>query len=154
MAIKISTGLANSLLGSGAVRSVLEGASGMALDIFAGTRPDSPDSAPGSGATLLCTLTLAAGANGIHFETGTITGLKLTKKASEVWRGLIVTEGTATWYRLRQYGDNNALSTALPRVDGSVGTSGTDLTLTSVSMKVGAPVELGEYELAMPQSQV
>lgn len=54
--------------------------------------------------------------------------------------------GTATWFRLVKTDGTTVL------MDGSVGTSGADLNLNSVSIVAGGPVSCSAFTITMPRS--
>jgi hypothetical protein len=89
------------------------------LKIYAGSQPANPDAGDG-GATVLATLTcgspFAAGA-----ASGVLTASAITQDSSADGTG------TAAWFRITTSGGT-------AKVDGTVGTSGTDLILDSVSI--------------------
>jgi hypothetical protein len=130
--LTMSTGLANAMatdFGLGAMMS------GGVIYVYDGTRPPSPDQAPGVGNTLLGKITTAGlvfisdtdpNAAGLLFTWVSPGGLMndgdwiLTGEAS----------GTATWFRwFWHYTDPNATSTYYPRIDGDVGVTEGDLIL-------------------------
>jgi len=98
------------------------GASGL-LRIYDGTRP----STGGTATTLLVTLTLnstfAPAASGGVLTLNSITS------------GTAVATATATWFRILTSG-------AATVIDGSVGTSGADLNLSTTSIVTGATVAI------------
>ena len=145
MAIKISTALRNAILASGSVRSSLNGG---LIKIYSGTVPASADSALGS-AVLLCVISLNSTGTGISFAA-TASGGILTKNLSEIWSGTNVASGTASFYRHTAALDTGESSTTQLRIQGSVGTAGADLNLTSTSLINGAPQLIDYYSVAMP----
>lgn len=145
MALKTSTGLRNGVLSDGSLKSRLDGGR---INIYAGMPPATADDAVG-GATLLCTITLNSTGAGINFDTAAAGGV-LQKAPGEVWSGVNVTGGVAAWYRHVAAGDDGALSTTAPRVQGLVGVAGADLNLSSVSLVAGATQTIDYYSLAWP----
>jgi hypothetical protein len=145
MAIKISTALRNAILASGSVRSSLNGG---LIKIYSGTVPASADSALGS-AVLLCVISLNSTGTGISFAASASGGI-LTKNLSEIWSGTNVASGTASFYRHTAALDTGESSTTQMRIQGSVGTAGADLNLTSTSLINGAPQLIDYYSVAMP----
>jgi hypothetical protein len=145
MAIKISTALRNAILASGSVSSSLNGG---LIKIYSGTVPASADSALGS-AVLLCVISLNSTGTGISFAASASGGI-LTKNLSEIWSGTNVASGTASFYRHTAALDTGESSTTQMRIQGSVGTAGADLNLTSTSLINGAPQLIDYYSVAMP----
>ncbi len=144
MAFSNSTGFRNAIL-----NSVANAGSGFAeifkdsvIEIYAGTRPASADSAV-SGSTLLGTLTLAGGAftpgiatNGLNWDAA-IDG-SIDKPAADVWQFTGVAAGVAAWFRIKGNAvDAGASSTVSVRIDGSIASFGGDATLSDTNIAVG-----------------
>ena len=53
--------------------------------------------------------------------------------------------GTATYYRFVANGDTGVASTTEKRLQGTVGTVGADLNMTSVALTSGAPQTIDSY---------
>ena len=102
------------------------GASGL-LRIYSGSQPANPDSAVTSQvklAELACNASaFAAAASG-----GVLT-------ASAVSSANAIASGTASWFRLTR-------SDGTPVIDGTVGTSGTDLVIDNISINSGQSVSV------------
>lgn len=107
------------------------GTSGL-LRIYSGTRPATPDAAL-SGNTLLAELalssTFAAAASG-----GVLTANSISNDSSAD------ATGTASWFTLCTSGGTR-------QVDGSVGTSGQDLNLNTVSIVAAAQVSVSSLTI-------
>ena len=122
------------------------------IEIRTGSQPASADAA--ATGTLLGTVTLSSG----EFTPGTATnGLTFGAAASGavsktgVWSFAGIAAGTAGWFRLKANAlDNDTLSTALPRVDGSIATSGADMNLSNISVAIGAPSTIDSFTLTFP----
>lgn len=108
--------------------STAVGSAGL-LRIYSGVRP----STGGTPTTLLAELTLgspmAPAASG-----GVLTLNSITQDSSAN------ATGTATWFRLTTSGGT-------AQVDGSVGTSGSDLNLTTTSIVTGQPVQVTSFTI-------
>ena len=94
------------------------------IKIYDGTRP----ATGGTATTLLATLTCGAGAFAAAASGGVLTLNSITS-------GTAVATSTATWFRL-------ATSGATFVMDGSVGTSGQDLNLSTTAIVSGATVSI------------
>ena len=70
--------------------------------------------------------------------------------ASIVWSGVNVATGTATFYRHVGAADDGTLSTTQPRIQGTVGTVGAELNLSSTSLTTGATQTIDYYSIALP----
>jgi len=125
------------------------------LRIYSGTQPDSPDDAVSG--TLLLEISESAGAfvagafdNGLEF--GDSASGAISKSASETWQDTGIAAGTAGWFRfVGNASDSGAASTTLPRIDGSVGTSGADLNMSSTTITVGATYTIDTFTLTLPE---
>ena len=125
------------------------------LNIYSGTQPADPDTAV-SGTKLLA-ITVDAGAfvagafdNGLEFGAAAL-GV-IAKAAGETWQGTGIAAGTAGWFRLSANPtDDGSASTTLPRIDGSVGTSGADLNMSTPTMTVGATYTIDSYQFTLPE---
>ncbi len=123
MALAYSTTLRNAMLDE---ITAAVGASGL-LRIYDGTRPATGGAATTLLAELTCNATFAPAASG-----GVLTLNAITQDSSAN------ATGTATWFRITTSG-----GTAV--IDGSVGTSGSDLNLTTTSIVSGQPVSVSSF---------
>lgn len=90
-----------------------------------------------------------ASANGLLFDVA--EGGILTKRTAQTWTGVAVASGTAGWYRLRgPLADSGAASTTLLRLDGSIGASGANLTMSPTTMTSGATQTLASFSPTIP----
>lgn len=150
MTVRLSTRLRSNLAGTTGFAATF--ANGV-IDVYSGTQPATADSA--TTGTLLGRITLNSGA----FVAGTATnGLTFAAAAngavskSGVWSFNGIAAGTAGWFRLKGNAlDNDALSTTLPRLDGSIATSGADLNLSNISIAVGAPSTVDSFTFTFPE---
>ena len=108
------------------------------LDIYDGTQPATPDVAV-STQVKLAHLPLSATAFGAA-SAG-------TKTANAVTNGTGLAASTATWFRVYKSDDTTAV------LDGSAGTSGTDLVLNSAAITIGATVSVTSWTVSMPSGQ-
>ena len=143
--IKISTGLADAMMGNVGATAALNTAS-MELRIFSGPEPLTADAAL-AGETLLVTIQVNGG-GGMRFAfTGEGT---IMKDIDQSWLGDVVATGTPTYYRLCSKTDDNTASTTKVRVQGSVGPTG-DLKLGTTTLATGNPQSIDFYQLRLPQ---
>lgn len=129
--IKISAAARNAM-GDSLITAL--GSSPLVL-IYDGTQPAGPGTAIGSQvllAELTCSATPAPATSG-----GVITFNSITQDSSAN------ATGTASWYRLATSGGTGV-------VDGTVGTSGSDLNLTTTSIVLGGPVSITSFTYTMP----
>ena len=149
LTVRLSTSLRNNLAGTTGFASTF--ANGI-IEIRTGSQPTSADAA--ATGTLLGTVTLSSGA----FTPGTATnGLTFATAAdgsvskSGVWSFNGVAAGTAGWFRFKGNAlDNDAISTTLPRLDGSIATSGADMNLSNITIAIGAPSTVDSFVFTIP----
>ena len=108
------------------------------IQIYTGTQPATPDTGL-SGNTLLATLSLSATAFG-----ATSAGVKT---ANAITSATASATGTATFFRAFKSDDTTAV------IDGSVGTSGTDMVLNDVAITTGGTVSCTSWTVSMPVGQ-
>ncbi len=125
-----------------AVVDLLDAGAGAALiRIYDGTQPTNSDVAI-STQTLLAELTCSDPAFGAAADAapgGRATASAITDDSSAN------ATGTASWFRAV---DSNGLAV----LDGSVGTSGADLNLNTVSITSGATVSVSSWTVTMPET--
>jgi hypothetical protein len=125
------------------------------LRIYSGSQPTDADAAVTG--TLLIEVTESAGAFvhgafGNALEFGDAASGAIAKAAAETWQGTGLAAGTAGYFRIcANPTDNGAASTTLPRIDGSVGTSGADLNMTSTTVAVGATYTIDTFQFTLPE---
>lgn len=149
MTVRLSTGTRTAIAGTTGLGTLF--ANGV-IEIRTGTQPVTADSAVAG--VLLGTVTLNSGT----FTPGTATnGLTFAAanagsvSKSGVWSFNGIEAGTAGWFRLKGNAvDTGLLSTTLPRIDGSVATSGADLNLSNIVIAIGAPNTIDQFTLTLP----
>lgn len=126
MAIAYSTTIRNAMLDA-----ITTGAGGSALlRIYDGTRPASGGTATTLLAELTCNATFAAGAS-----SGVLTLNSITQDSSAN------ASGTATWFRIVKSDGTTFV------MDGNVGTSGSDLNLTTTTIVSTQPVSVTSFAI-------
>lgn len=126
----------------GAVKALLN--SGV-LKVYTGTQPADANTAITT-QTLLATLTFGSTA----FGSATASGSGGSKVVNAVANTITsdtdaAATGTATWFRAYETGGTTAI------LDGSVGTSGADVNLSTVNIIAGGTVELTGFTLSEPE---
>lgn len=93
------------------------------LAIYSGTQPASADDAETG--TLLCLITKDGGTfvpgqpgNGLNF--GTPAGGRIDKATTEEWKGTVLADGTAGWFRFYDNSYTTGASTTAKRFDGTI----------------------------------
>lgn len=153
MATRFSTGLVNGMANNTGIKEAMTDGK---IKIFSGSQPANADAAEQG--TLLLEVTVDAGAfshgsptNGLEFDAP--VGRVLSKAAAETWRGLGLAGGTAGWGRfVANPTDDGTLSTSLPRIDFSVGISGSgaDVILSTVTIVIDQPVTVDQFNITFP----
>ena len=153
MTVRFSTGIRQQMLadaansGNGLAEIMTDGV----IYIQSGAQPGSADNAM-TGSTLLIisvnggTFTPGSPTNALEFDAP-VAGV-LPKAAAEVWQGVGIAAGVATWFRhMANAVDGFGSSTTLPRIDGSAGTFGTDIILSTVNIAIATPVTADVYNI-------
>jgi hypothetical protein len=152
MALRVSTGLRNKLLGTDSFKEIMRNG---VIRIFPGVQPASADD--GEGTAHLLEITVSSGlftpgaeANGLNFAAPSAGSC--AKASSEIWSGLGALTGTAGWFRF--YANDRTLGASLDaaRFDGSVSTSGAQLNLSSTAVTVNATVTIDSFVVVAPAS--
>lgn len=125
------------------------------LRVYSGAQPAGPDSA--ASGTLLLEVSESAGvwaagafANGLEF--GDASGGIIAKATGETWQDQGLAAGTAGYFRfVGNATDAGGASTSLPRIDGSVGTSGADLNMSSTGITIGATYTIDAFQFTLPE---
>lgn len=141
MAIRLSTGLANTVLGTSSMQAALASSK---LEIYSGAQPTTADDAPTG--VLLATIDL--GGAGINFDAP--VGNVLSKAAAEVWSAVAAATGTAGWFRLSKLTDTGAASTTDIRLDGAVATSNSDMNISNTAITAGATQTIDSFSITLP----
>ncbi len=145
MSLKLSTGLRDGLLDTSPFRTLLDASR---LKLFSGAAPASADDAEG---TELVSIGSDDADTHCHFEAAAVSGV-LSKVSGDVWSGVASATGTATYFRLQLPADGGGLSTSALRMQGTIGTSGADLNMSSVSIVSAATQTIDTFDLTMPAS--
>lgn len=121
--------------------TITAAASSGILRIYSGTQPGNVDASIGAAVALADLVMSATAFNAPAAVASTdyvITANTITQDSSAN------ATGTATWFRLW----DSAGTTAI--IDGTVGTSGCDLTINSTAVTLGAPVSASSFTLTFP----
>lgn len=144
MSLKLSTGLRDGLLDTSPFKTLLDASR---LKIYSGAAPSDADQAEG-------TVLVSIGSNNAdthcHFLGAAVSGV--LSKNTDIWSGVAGATGTATYFRLVVNTDTGVLSTTEIRMQGTIGTSGADLNMSSVSIVSGATQTIDTFDLTMPAS--
>jgi hypothetical protein len=124
------------------------------LWIYSGSQPSDADQSMTG--TALVKITVGSGAfsalsetNGLEFDD--YGGGYIEKCADETWSGVVLATGTAGYFVFVANGtDALGASTTLPRIMGSVGTSGADLNLATTSLVVSRTQTIDTFKITLP----
>ena len=145
MALKLSTGLRDGMLDTSPFKTLLDASR---VKIYSGVAPATADAAEG---TLLVSIGSDNADTHCHFLAAAVSGV-LSKNA-DVWSAAASATGTASYFRLVVGAtDTGVLSTTEIRMQGTVGTSGADINMSSVSIVSGATQTIDTWDLTMPAS--
>lgn len=149
MAIRLSTGLRNAMLGTAGAKGTFESTVGFVIDVYSGTQPASADDAPVG--TKLVTISNNSSGTYLQFDSAPDAGV-LAKSPAQTWSGVAVATGVAGWFRVRKLDDAGGTSTTLPRYDGTCATSGAQMNLGNLSITSAATVTVPSATLTMAAS--
>jgi hypothetical protein len=149
MALKLSQGLRDAMLITGSFKVVMDGGE---VRIFTGSAPASPNDAETG--TKLVTIQSDAGDNLMDFDASLSAAGQIQKDTTQVWSSNASATGTAGYFRYTfPIGtDAGGSSTTLKRLQGDVGTSGSDLNMSSVSIVNGAPQTIDTFKITIPEA--
>jgi hypothetical protein len=120
------------------------------LEIRSGAQPSDADQAETG--TLLARITVSSVAvvpgvstNGLLWAAP--DGDDISKTG--VWSGTVLADGTAGWFRFYTNMYQTGASTSYVRFDGSCGTSGAQLIMSTTSLVTGAPLTIDTFTVSM-----
>ncbi len=142
MSLKLSTGLRDGMLDTSPFKTLLDASR---VKIYSGVAPATADAAEG---TLLVSIGSDNADTHCHFLAAAVAGV-LSKNA-DVWSGVASADGTANYFRLVVNTDTGVLSTTEIRMQGTVGTSGADINMSSVTIVSGATQTIDTWDQTMP----
>lgn len=147
MTVRLSTGLRAAMLNGGTEGGMKGALSGGTIRIYSGPQPISAD-APATG-TLLGIVTVDGAGGGLHFDTS--TDGTLSKAAAEDWKFKGIAAGTAGWFRFTADGGFPDINSSVEaRIDGTIATSGGDVSITNVAITVGSPNTVDVFTFTLP----
>jgi hypothetical protein len=155
MALRLSTGLRNNLLGTNNFKALF--GSGC-LDIYSGSPPSNADAAETG--TLLARITEGSwtagtggtgggtvGTGGLNF--GTAANGVIAKNAN-TWSGTGIANGEAGWFRFREQNICTGTSSTSIRFDGVCAVSGGDLNISDLTITASATTTIDNYSITLP----
>jgi hypothetical protein len=149
MALKLSQGVRDGLLLTGSFKALMDGGK---VRIFTGAAPASPNDAE-SGTLLVTIQSDDVGDNLCDFDAVLPAAGQIEKESTQVWSANAVATGTAGYFRyVANPADAGGSSTTEERLQGNVGTSGSDLNMSSVNIVSGAPQTIDTFKVTIPES--
>ncbi len=148
MALLVSTGLKNALLGSSSLKAALADGFIHIYSCAVGDIPASADDAITASHTKLLTVYGDGTAAGLNL--GTASDGVIGKDAGEAWSGTVLATGNAVFFRFVGASDTAALSTTEPRLQGRVGLAGAELNISSVSLTTGNTQAINFLAISLP----
>ena len=139
---KFSTGFRTQLLNAQDMTSMFDGVNSNML-IYSGSQPSDADQVPGAG-TILAEITIPT-TNA--FEATAVAGV--INKTGTWEETSAIAAGTAAWFRLSEDDTDTTLSTTLVRLDGTVGTSASDLVIASVAIDATDPITIDTFSITV-----
>lgn len=139
--LKASTGLRNA-----AVAALIAAIPDRVMLIFGDTPPVSGDAAQ-TGELLSI---VSQNSTGDPLEFGTPVAGTIPKDPAQVWSGINVASGIATHFRIVSGTDTGAASSTEPRLQGTCGTAGANLNMSSVNLTAGAPQLVDAANITLP----
>jgi len=146
MTIRASTACRNKLLDTSPLRTIFN--LGF-LKIYDGPVPATADAGLDGANHLLLTVSNNSTGTGLTFAAAAVAGA-ITKTLAEVWSGVSAAGGTPSFYRLVTPTDTGATSTTEARVQGTVGTAGADLNMTSATIVGSTTYPIDSFALSIP----
>lgn len=147
MTVRLSTGLRDKLLNGGASGGLKNALNLGFIAIYSGPQPLTADSA--ASGTLLGTVSVGGTGTGLTF--GNSVSGTIAKAPAEDWKFTGLVDGTAGWFRFYPAAGNPALSSATEaRIDGSIASSGGDLNISNIAVKIGVPSTVDVFQFTMP----
>lgn len=125
------------------------------IRIYSGSQPADADTAESG--TLLCEITVSDGAfsggtwtNGLVFDE--VSSGVISIPSGDTWQGTNAATGTAGWFRFYDNNYTTGASTTAVRFDGSCGTSGTQMNMSSTSLTSGKTHTVDSFDFTFPTS--
>jgi hypothetical protein len=150
MTVKISTGLATSMVNDKGFKEAMDGGT---VELWSGAQPATADAAPTG--TLLAigtkdALPVTPGSltNGLVYATPTTPTIS---KSADNWKYSPIAAGIVGWARFKaNAADTGSVSTTALRMDCSAGSAGAELVVANPQFTVGVPGSIDSFLLTMP----
>ena len=149
MALFVSTGLRNAMLGTTSMKGAL--ADGF-IHIYACTLPNVPATADAAINPGVHTKLLTVYGDGISagLNLGAASSGAIGKDPGETWSGTVLASGSAMFFRFVGATDTGAASTTAPRLQGRVGISGAELNISALALTAGQTQAINFISVSLP----
>ena len=144
--MKASTGLRDDMLDTNPFRTIMDDCFIKIYESGSSPPASADDAVVG---TLLLTISDDGGLDGLHWAATASNG-SIAKEAAQTWKGEVDTTGVADYFRIVLAGDAGGSSGTLQRIQGTVGTVGADLNLSSVSLTATEEKTLNHFLVSLP----
>lgn len=114
---------------------------GKVLRVYSGAVPADASAALG-GATLLVEISNDATGVGLTMNAAVTSDGLIEKNSSEVWRGVAVATGSASFFRLVDLADTGVASTTAERLQGDMAMMGAIFNVSSLTVTAGASLTI------------
>lgn len=142
MTVRLSTGLRNKMLDGGSGGGFKGALQLGKINIYSGPQPVTADA--GATGTLLGTVTVDGDGTGLSFDAA--TNGTISKSSVENWKFSGLAAGTAGYFRLyAAVGNPATFSETDARIDGSIASSGGDMTISNISVEPGSPNTIDQF---------
>ena len=150
MSIRLTVGTRNKLLDGGATGGIKNAFNLGFINIYTGSQPNA--ASVGATGTLLGTVTVNGdGTTGIGFDAAA-AGV-IAKAAGQTWKFTALAAGIPGWFRLYAAGGTpSTTDDTQSRIDGAIGSSGSDLNLTTLVVQIGQVNAVDSFTITMPAS--
>lgn len=140
MAQSMSTKLCNDLLTVGSLKAIFNAAADTELRIYSGTVPTGANEAAGTKiATVL-------GPSAAYLSFASTASAGVLAKESGTWQDPSAVGGVASYYRLVQHADTDALdTTTYQRIQGTIGVGGSDMNVGTTTITASAAFTVNTF---------
>lgn len=157
MAVRLSTGMRNKILGDGSGASMQDLLAGGVLRFYSGAQPSSADLTESG--TLLLEVSAASATFVPDTGSGSTNGLNFSNASSgsmskdaTVWSGVGVADGTAGYARFYDATRTTGASTTAVRMDLSISSSGAQIIMSSAVIVTSATTTIDTFVIDLPAS--
>lgn len=106
----------------------------------------------GGTATWIVTDNLIANSRSDALQFGTVSAGKISKEAGQIWSGVNLANGVASWFRIVLPGDDGLASTTQLRIQGAIATSGAEINMNSTTFTKDATTTQDQLDITIPMA--